>query len=173
MELAGRFASANHLVIHHSVARAAGLEETAVVENHHNYAWQETVIDESGNSREVIVHRKGATPAGPGVLGIIPGSMGDPGFVVRGRGEARSLASASHGAGRAMSRRKALEGIPKADRDRYLAERGVKLLGGGIDESPQAYKNINEVIAAQSDLVDIIARFTPRIVRMASEPGDI
>ena len=126
-----------------------------------------------GNSREVIVHRKGATPAGPGVLGIIPGSMGDPGFVVRGRGEARSLASASHGAGRAMSRRKALEGIPKADRDRYLTERGVKLLGGGIDESPQAYKNINDVIAAQSDLVDIIARFTPRIVRMASEPGDI
>jgi tRNA-splicing ligase RtcB len=72
-----------------------------------------------------------------------------------------------------MSRRKALEQIPKADRDRYLAERGVKLLGGGIDESPQAYKNIDEVIAAQSDLVDIIARFTPRIVRMASEPGDI
>jgi tRNA-splicing ligase RtcB len=172
MELAGRFASANHLMIHQSVARAAGLTEAAVVENHHNYAWKETVIDQAGNGREVIVHRKGATPAGPGVLGIIPGSMGDPGFVVRGRGEARSLASASHGAGRAMSRRKAIEQIPRVERDRYLAARGVKLLGGGIDESPQAYKNINDVIAAQRDLVDIIARFTPRIVRMASEPGD-
>ncbi|MBV9280707.1 MAG: RtcB family protein [Chloroflexi bacterium] len=173
MELAGRFASANHEVIHHGVARAAGLTETAVVENHHNYAWREMVADEAGNRREVVVHRKGATPAGPGVLGIIPGSMGDPGFVVRGRGEARALQSASHGAGRAMSRRKALEQIPRVQRDRYLAERGVTLLGGGIDESPQAYKNIDEVIAAQSDLVDIIARFTPRIVRMASEPGDI
>jgi tRNA-splicing ligase RtcB len=72
-----------------------------------------------------------------------------------------------------MSRRNALEGIPKADRDRYLAERGVTLLGGGIDESPQAYKPIEDVLAAQMDLVDVIARFTPRIVRMASEPGDI
>lgn len=173
MELAGRFASANHMVIHHSVARFAGLSEATVVENHHNFGWKETVTDEAGDSREVIVHRKGATPAGPGVLGIIPGSMGDPGFVVRGRGEARALASASHGAGRAMSRRKALEQIPRAERDRYLAERGVKLLGGGIDESPQAYKRIQDVLAAQMDLVEVIARFTPRIVRMANEPGDI
>jgi tRNA-splicing ligase RtcB len=123
--------------------------------------------------KEVIVHRKGATPAGPGVLGVIPGSMGDPGYVVRGRGVLRSLASASHGAGRAMSRRQAIDRIARAERDAYLRERGVTLLGGGIDESPQAYKNINEVIAAQGDLVDVVARFTPKIVRMASEPGDI
>jgi len=58
-------------------------------------------------------------------------------------------------------------------RDRYLQERGVTLLGGGIDESPQAYKDIATVIAAQSDLVDILAEFTPRVVRMADEPGDI
>ena len=172
MELAGRFASANHAVIHRGVARAAGLSEIAIVENHHNYAWKQTIADHSGSSREVIVHRKGATPAGPGVLGIIPGSMGDPGFVVRGRGETRALDSASHGAGRAMSRRQALERIPRSERDRYLVERDVKLLGGGIDESPQAYKRIHDVIAAQRDLVDIIARFTPRIVRMANEPGD-
>ncbi|HZU13597.1 MAG TPA: RtcB family protein [Chloroflexota bacterium] len=173
MELAGRFASANHQIIHHNVARAASLSEVAVVENHHNFAWKETVTDASGRTRELVVHRKGATPAGPGVLGIIPGSMGDPGYVVRGRGQPGALASASHGAGRAMSRRQALERIPKAERDRYLEERGVRLLGGGIDESPQAYKSIDDVVAAQEDLVDVIGRFTPRIVRMASEPGDI
>lgn len=173
MELAGRFASANHAIIHRAVARKAGLEEAAAVENHHNFAWRETVLTPAGTEKEVIVHRKGATPAGPGVLGVIPGSMGDPGYVVRGRGVPQSLSSASHGAGRAMSRRQAIDSIARADRDAYLRERGVTLLGGGIDESPQAYKSINEVIAAQEDLVDIIARFTPRIVRMASEPGDI
>jgi tRNA-splicing ligase RtcB len=173
MELAGRFASANHAVIHHAVAEAAGLDEVTAVENHHNFAWKETITDAAGNTREVVVHRKGATPAGRGVLGVIPGSMGDPGYVVRGRGEARALASASHGAGRAMGRRQALQRISREERDRYLAERGVKLLGGGIDESPQAYKQIETVLAAQTELVDVIARFTPRIVRMASEPGDI
>jgi len=173
MELAGRFASANHRIIHESVAKAAGLSEIASVENHHNFAWRDTIEDATGAARQAIVHRKGATPAGRDVLGVIPGSMGDPGYVVRGRGEPASLASAAHGAGRAMSRRAALQTVPKADRDRYLRERGVTLLGGGIDESPQAYKRIEAVIAAQRDLVDIVGTFTPRIVRMASEPGDI
>jgi tRNA-splicing ligase RtcB len=168
MELAGRFASANHHVIHHRVARAVGLEEIAVVENHHNYAWRETLAD----GRTAAIHRKGATPAGPGVLGVIPGSMGDAGYVVRGRGDASSLNSASHGAGRRMSRRAAFESISKSARDAYLAERGVKLLGGGLDESPQAYKDIESVIAAQTDLVDVLGTFTPRIVRMADEAGD-
>jgi tRNA-splicing ligase RtcB len=173
MELAGRFASANHQIIHKAVAKAAGLKEAASVENHHNFAWRESVADNAGSSMEVIVHRKGATPAGPGVLGVIPGSMADPGYVVRGRGVPDSLQSASHGAGRAMGRKQAIRSIAKADRDRYLAERGVTLLGGGIDEAPQAYKRIDEVIAAQRDLIDIVGRFTPRIVRMASEGGDI
>lgn len=172
MELAGRFASANHAIIHHAVARVAGLEEVAVVENHHNFAWRETVRDPSGSKMEVIVHRKGATPAGQGVLGVIPGSMADPGYVVRGRGVPESLESAAHGAGRAMGRKAALAAIARQDRDRYLRERGVTLLGGGIDESPQAYKRIEQVIAAQADLVDILGTFTPRIVRMADEPGD-
>jgi tRNA-splicing ligase RtcB len=173
MELAGRFASANHAVIHHRVADMVGLKEIAVVENHHNYSWKERYIDPQGIVHEVIVHRKGATPAGPGVLGVIPGSMGDTGFVVRGRGVPASLSSASHGAGRAMSRRAALDRIAKRERDEYLRERGVVLLGGGIDESPQAYKRIEDVIAAQADLVDIVGTFAPRIVRMAEEPGDI
>ncbi len=169
MELAGRFASANHYIIHQRVAKAVGLKEAAVVENHHNFAWHEKLSD----GRNVIVHRKGATPAGVGDLGVIPGSMGDAGYVVRGRGVSESIESASHGAGRRMSRRAALESISKLARDEYLKERGVTLLGGGMDESPQAYKPIDSVIAAQHDLVDVIGKFTPVIVRMANEPGDI
>lgn len=168
MELAGRFASANHFIIHKRVAAAVGLKEVAVVENHHNFAWHETLPD----GRNVVVHRKGATPAGAGVLGVIPGSMGDAGYVVKGRGVSDSIQSASHGAGRLMSRKAALNSISKMSRDEYLKQRGVMLLGGGIDESPQAYKPIDEVIAAQQDLVDVIGKFTPRIVRMADEPGD-
>jgi tRNA-splicing ligase RtcB (3'-phosphate/5'-hydroxy nucleic acid ligase) len=168
MQLAGRFAAANHAVIHQRVAEAVGLQDAAVVENHHNFAWVEQLPD----GREVIVHRKGATPAGMGVLGVIPGSMGDAGYVVRGRGLAASLASASHGAGRLMSRRAALDSISKISRDEYLKVRGITLLGGGMDESPQAYKPIERVIQAQDDLVEVLGKFTPRIVRMADEAGD-
>jgi len=168
MELAGRFASANHAIIHHSLAKAIGLNEALVIENHHNFAWSEKLPD----GRMVIVHRKGATPAGAGVLGVIPGSMGDPGYVVRGRGVNDSLQCASHGAGRSIGRRAALESISRVTRDEYLRERGVTLLGGGRDESPQAYKPIDSVIAAQHDLVDVIGKFMPRIVRMADEAGE-
>jgi tRNA-splicing ligase RtcB len=169
MELAGRFAAANHAIIHHRVAATAGLEAAAVVENHHNFAWRQALPD----GRIVIVHRKGATPAGKDVLGVIPGSMGDAGYVVRGRGVSASLESASHGAGRRMSRKAALDSISKTARDAYLRERGVTLLGGGLDESPQAYKPIDQVIAAQHDLVEVVGKFSPRIVRMANEPGSI
>jgi len=168
MELAGRFASANHFVIHQRVAKAVGLKEAAVVENHHNFAWAEKLPD----GRNVIVHRKGATPASAGVLGVIPGSMGDAGYVVRGRGVSESLESASHGAGRLMSRKAALNSISRSARDEYLKERGVTLLGGGMDESPQAYKPIEYVMAAQHELVDVIGKFMPRIVRMADEAGE-
>jgi tRNA-splicing ligase RtcB len=168
MELAGRFASANHAIIHERVAAAAGLSPAATVENHHNFAWAQTLAD----GQQVIVHRKGATPAGLGVLGVIPGSMGDPGYLVRGRGVSASLDSASHGAGRLMSRRAAFDSISRSSRDQYLKERGVTLLGGGLDESPQAYKPIDKVIAAQADLIEVLGKFTPRIVRMADEPGD-
>jgi tRNA-splicing ligase RtcB len=168
MELAGRFASANHSIIHRRVAEAVGLKEAAVVENHHNFAWSQQMPD----GRTVIVHRKGATPAGAGVLGVIPGSMGDAGYLVRGRGASSSLDSASHGAGRLMSRRAALDSIGKTTRDEYLKERGITLLGGGLDEAPQAYKPIEKVIAAQQELVEVMGKFTPRIVRMADEPGE-
>jgi tRNA-splicing ligase RtcB (3'-phosphate/5'-hydroxy nucleic acid ligase) len=161
MELAGRFAAACHEVIHQRMAKAIGLKPAFVIENHHNFAWQE-----QHKGRTVIVHRKGATPAGVGVLGIIPGSMGDAGYVVRGKGNAQALNSASHGAGRAFSRQQALERITKTLRNQYLKERDVTLMGGDLDESPQAYKPIEQVIAAQTDLVDIVGKFMPRIVKM-------
>jgi tRNA-splicing ligase RtcB len=165
MELAGRFAAANHEIIHKRMAKAVGLKAATHIENHHNFAWKEKirVVDEE---REVIVHRKGATPAGAGVPGIIPGSMADPGYVVRGKGNMESVNSASHGAGRAMSRKAALSSITKTERDQYLKARGVSLIGGGIDESPQAYKQIDDIMAAQADLIDILGRFTPMMVRM-------
>ncbi len=168
MELAGRFASANHEVIHKRVAKAVGIKPIAVVENHHNFAWKELIHTADGE-QEAIVHRKGATPAGEGVYGFIPGSMGDFGFLVRGRGNEASLNSASHGAGRKMSRKGALNSITTTERNQYLKARGVELLGGGLDESPQAYKPIEDVIAAQADLVDIVGRFMPKIVRMSNK----
>ncbi len=91
MNLAGDYASACHRDIHRRLRQALGEKPLGNIENHHNFAWRETMADGS----EAIVHRKGATPAGPGVLGIIPGSMADPGFVVKGRGVANSLNSAS------------------------------------------------------------------------------
>ena len=161
MQLAGRFASANHAVIHDKVSKALGEEVLAKVENHHNFAWKEKVDD-----GEAIVHRKGATPAGPGVMGVIPGSMGDPGYVVRGRGNEDSINSASHGAGRLMSRTAAFNSISEEDWKSYLLEKGVTLIGGSLDEAPQAYKNIEAVVGLQEDLVEFVGRFTPRIVRM-------
>ena len=95
MSLAGDYARACHEVIHARVAWELSRRPIALVDNHHNFAWKE--IHEG---KEWIVHRKGATPAGQDVLGIIPGSMTAPGFIVRGKGVPASLSSAAHGAGR-------------------------------------------------------------------------
>ncbi len=162
MQLAGAYASACHDHIHRRVARALGETPAARVENHHNFAWRQTLAD----GREAIVHRKGATPAGAGVLGIIPGSMTAPGYIVRGRGAAGSLLSASHGAGRAMSRTQARESISGSELRKQLADRGVTLIGGGLDEAPDAYKDIGAVMAEQTALVEVVGRFQPRVVRM-------
>ena len=169
MELMGRYAAANHALIHAHVARALGVEVLLDLENHHNYAWRERHRLPDGSEADVIVHRKGATPAGAGVLGIIPGSMAAPGFVVRGLGAAASLNSASHGAGRRMSRTRAKELFTWDVAQRYLKARGVTLLSAGLDEVPMAYKDIEAVMAAQRDLVEPLARFEPRLVKMA--PG--
>ncbi len=162
MELMGRYAAANHEIIHKRVTAAIGAEALASIENHHNFAWKER-----HGGRDVIVHRKGATPAGRGVLGVIPGSMATPGFVVRGKGGPQSLDSASHGAGRTMSRTAARNNYRWAHVRPMLEAAGVKLLSAGIDEAPVAYKDIHAVMNAQRDLVDVIARFDPKIVKMA------
>jgi tRNA-splicing ligase RtcB len=132
-----------------------------MVENHHNFAWKE-----QWEGKEVIVHRKGATPAGKDVLGIIPGSMTADGFIVKGKGEAASVNSASHGAGRKMSRTRAMESVTDKQFRDELKKFGIKLLGGGLDESPFAYKDINVVMQSQKALVDVVGKFTPRIVKM-------
>lgn len=162
MNLAGDYASACHDHIHRRLAKALGETHIAKVENHHNFAWKEKLED----GKEVIVHRKGATPAGKGVLGVIPGSMTAPGFIVRGKGNITSLSSASHGAGRLMSRTKARNSITKSELKKILKNEGVELIGGGLDEAPIAYKNIHEVMDSQKDLVDVIGKFFPRIVKM-------
>ena len=135
------------------------------LENHHNFAWKERHVIDSVE-REVVVHRKGATPAGAGVLGIIPGSMASPGFVVRGKGNAESLNSASHGAGRVMSRTKAMQSFTWSAVKKQLAAAGVELLSAGLDEVPGVYKDIAQVMAAQTDLVDVLGRFDPKLVKM-------
>jgi tRNA-splicing ligase RtcB len=161
MNLAGDYASACHHVIHTKIATQLGRRPIGRVENHHNFAWKETI-----GGKEYIVHRKGATPAGKDVLGIIPGSMTAPGYIVKGRGEVTALSSAAHGAGRKMSRTAAMNSITHALLKETLEKHGVKLLGGGLDEAPQAYKNIGDVMLSQQELVDIVGRFTPKIVRM-------
>jgi len=167
MELMGKYAAANHEVIHRHIAHALGVDVRLDLENHHNFAWRERHRLPDGSERDVIVHRKGATPAGAGVLGIIPGSMGTPGYIVRGKGSAASLRSAAHGAGRRMSRTKAKASLTWEVAKRALKERGVTLLSAGLDEVPMAYKDIDEVMAAQRDLVEPLARFDPRLVKMA------
>jgi len=166
MELMGRYAAANHALIHQHVAANLGAAVLLDLENHHNFAWKERHVIE-GREREVVVHRKGATPAGDGVLGIIPGSMASPGFVVSGKGNAESLNSASHGAGRVMSRTQAAKTFDWKTVNRLLKERGVTLISAGLDEVPMVYKNIHEVMAAQNDLVTILGEFNPRLVKMA------
>jgi tRNA-splicing ligase RtcB len=161
MNLAGDYASACHHVIHDKIAKELGRKPVKMVENHHNFAWKEMY-----EGKEVIVHRKGATPAGQNVLGIIPGSMTAPGFVVKGKGEAASLNSASHGAGRKMSRTQAMANITQTALKEELARHNVKLLGGGLDEAPFAYKDIEAVMQSQKALVDIVGKFTPKIVKM-------
>lgn len=168
MNLMGRYASANHACIHHHIAMHLGAEVIAGVENHHNFAWEERhVID--GVEETLIVHRKGATPAGEGVLGVVPGSMADPAFIVVGKDGPGSLSSASHGAGRLMSRTAAKNSFRWPAVRALLKERGVTVISAGIDENPGVYKDIRRVIAQQADLVRPVARFDPKLVKMAPD----
>ncbi len=161
MNLAGDYASACHHVIHGKIAKQLGRRPMKMVENHHNFAWKE-----KWNGKDVIVHRKGATPAGKNVFGIIPGSMTAPGFIVKGKGEQAAINSASHGAGRKLSRTAAIKTITMNRMKDELQKHGVKLIGGGLDEAPFAYKDIDVVMQSQQALVDVVGKFTPKIVKM-------
>jgi tRNA-splicing ligase RtcB len=164
MNLMCEYAAANHAVIHRLISKLLGAEIIGGVENHHNFAWKER-----HQGRELVVHRKGATPAGVGVLGVIPGTMADPAFVVRGLGNPQSFNSASHGAGRRMSRKQANNTFRIQNVRKELEQKGVHILAAGSDEVPGVYKDIREVMAAQEDLVEIVAQFDPKIVKMCGD----
>ena len=165
MEIAGEYSAVNHECIHLNVAKALRLKPLTNVSNHHNFAWRDKLPD----GRSTIIHRKGATPAHQDETGIIPGSMATPGYIVSGKGCTKSLFSASHGAGRTMSRLDAKNSISRHALKKYLTEYNVTLIGGTTEEAPQAYKDIHQVMESQQELVNIEGRITPRIVRMSEE----
>jgi tRNA-splicing ligase RtcB len=165
MNLAGDFAQACHERIHINLSKALGLKAIANVNNHHNFAWKEEISP----NRYAILHRKGATPAGKGAAGFIPGSMATPGYLVCGKGDMQSLNSASHGAGRTMSRQKAKEQFTQSALKKLLQQQQVTLIGGSVEEMPFAYKDIDRIMPAQETLVEIHGKFMPRIVRMNKE----
>lgn len=165
MNLAGDFAQACHEQIHANLSKALGLKAIANINNHHNFAWKEEIAP----GQYAIVHRKGATPAGKGIAGFIPGSMASYGYLVCGKGDPESINSASHGAGRAMSRQKAKEQFTQSALKKLLSENRVTLIGGSVEEIPLAYKKIDNVMLAQEALVEIHGKFMPRIVKMNKE----
>lgn len=184
MELAGRYAYAGREWVARKVVSILGASEVELVHNHHNFAWKERHEGE-----ELVVVRKGATPAFPGQLGFIGGSMGDDAVIVRGaesRDDAvlslqrEALYSTVHGAGRVMSRTAAAgkrhrktgrvlsEGrVTPEMMESWVAEKGVVLRGGGLDESPHVYRRLPAVLAAQGPTIEVLHTLRPLIVVMA------
>lgn len=168
MDLMGAYAQANHEIIHQRFLQTSGFRRKKVVSNKHNFAW----VTPDG----LVVHRKGATPAELGQPGIIPGSSGSESYLVTGRGSEESWYSASHGAGRPYSRTEAkLRFNPQAF-SQHMQAKGITYHGVAPDETVAAYKDINKVIEAQSDLVEVIAIMYPKVVvmggNMATDDGD-
>lgn len=162
MELAAAFAKAGHDLTHARLLRDMKYGyQTYGVFNTHNLAWKQ----ENGR----VIHRKGATPAHKGQVGIIPSSMATPAYIVNGLGNEDALLSASHGAGRTMGRKEAERTLNPETVRAYLEARGITKIGAGLDEAPGAYKDGAAVMDAQSDLVEIKATFQPVVVRMASD----
>lgn len=184
MNLAGRYAYAGREWVARKVVELMGARELDLVHNHHNFAWKEV-----HDGEELVVVRKGATPAFPGQRGFVGGSMGDDAVIVQGTtaptgpvasAQREALFSTVHGAGRVMSRtaaagkrnRKTGEllspgRITPEMMHGWLRERGVVLRGGGLDEAPQAYRRLPEVLAAQEGTVDVLHVLRPLVVVMA------
>lgn len=178
MELAGEYAYAGRDWVCAQVSNLFGGRILKEVHNHHNYAWRETHFGE-----DLIVVRKGATPAFPGQEGFVGGSMGEPSYILHGRDSEESriaMHSTVHGAGRVMSRtaaagkfdRKKKEYVTKGAispemMNEWLQKAGVALRGGGLDEAPQAYKRLHQVIGSHLNTIDIDEVLYPMGVLMA------
>lgn len=160
MRQMGDYASACHDVIHDSILRRLGCPVIDRIENHHNFAWIEDGY---------VVHRKGATPSSEGEIGIVPGTMCDPSYIVCGRGNEAAMDSSAHGAGRRMSRTEARKRYDQDYIEKVLQLRDVELLSAGVDEAPGAYKSIHNVMGDQRELVAPIGMFHPWIVKMAPD----
>jgi tRNA-splicing ligase RtcB len=181
MNLAGRYAYAGREWVARKVLRMLGAREIELVHNHHNFAWKE----EHGGE-ELVVVRKGATPAFPGQKGFVGGSMGDDAVILEGTDrdqgptseQRQALFSTVHGAGRVMGRT-AARGKWKRGRQvqpgrispgmmqGWLEEKGVVLRGGGLDEAPQVYRRLPDVLMAQGDTVTVRRTLRPLVVCMA------
>src|SRR5690349_3975307 len=187
MALAGEYAYAGREWVARKVVSILGGRELELVHNHHNFAWRETQLID-GEEREVVVVRKGATPAFPGQKGFIGGSMGDDAVIVQGSSsgselQQSALYSTVHGAGRVMSRTQAAgktkgwgakkrivaPGLisPEMLKQWVVDEKRVILRGGGLDEAPQAYRRLPQVLAAQGDTIEILHTLRPILVVMA------
>lgn len=179
MELAGRYAYAGRDWVCDRVAKILRGNICEAIHNHHNFAWKER-----HQGKDLWVVRKGATPAFPGQRGFVGGSMGDISVILEGvqsDDNAQSLYSTVHGAGRTMGRIQAKgkydrkgncvrEGLVKRhDHDGWMRKREVELRGGGLDESPLAYKRIEEVLQAHKSTIKILNWLTPIIVVMADD----
>jgi tRNA-splicing ligase RtcB len=167
MELAGRYAYAGREWVVARVLAMLGASAQDSVHNHHNFAWRE-----EHDGRELWVVRKGATPAFPGQRGFVGGSMGDDAVILEGVAtpEAGPLfRSTVHGAGRVLGRREAQRRLSRDEMAAWLARKGVVLRGGGLDESPMAYRRLDEVLAAHAGTVRVRHRLRPLVVVMAGE----
>ena len=169
MQLAGRYSYAGREWVVERVRRIIGGSVTDMVHNHHNYAWRET-----HNGVDLWVVRKGATPAFPGQRGFVGGSMGDDAVILEGVDSEKSRASlysTIHGAGRLFGRREAKRRFTRAAMDEWLRDRGVRLSGADLDESPMAYRRLPDVLAHHADTVKVLHTLRPFAVAMAGE-GD-
>lgn len=169
MELAGEYAYAGREWVVDRVRRILAAKLTDSVHNHHNFAWRETHGD-----REYWVIRKGATPAFPGQRGFVGGSMGDNAVIVRGVESEESAAhfySTVHGAGRLYGRRAAKQTFTREQMDAWIREKGVRLRGGDVDESPMAYRRLEEVLVHHAGTIEIEHTLRPFAVFMAGR-GD-
>lgn len=171
MKLAGEYACAGRNWVTERVRQIIGGNVTESIHNHHNYAWKET-HNINGVERELLVVRKGATPAFPGQKGFVGGSMGDDAVILEGidSPEAKAaLYSTVHGAGRVMGRKQAKRTFTKDQMDQWLQARGVTLVGADLDESPMAYRRLPDVLAHHAGSVKVLHTLRPFAVAMAGE----